>query len=168
MSKDDVKKTVTKAPLDPTQNMGQMMGDPHGIAGITGSNNVSTDDLNLRNDDPKAFQGMSSTRANRANDIASEDDLTDDTQGVRTQDPLFNTGVDNDLVEADDYQSPLAGPSVQGEQAFNGSMPAPESDDDTLENAHLMGQQLGEDEEHPQELDIARDLDEAEEYLRTH
>lgn len=40
------------------------------------------------------------------------------------------------------------------------------SGDDTLENAHIMGEQMNEDEENPKEIDIARDVDEAEEDLR--
>jgi hypothetical protein len=59
-------------------------------------------------------------------------------------------------------------PYVQGEQSVSGSTPLPGSDDDMLANAQAMGQQLGEDEEHPKELDIARDVDKAEEHLRTH
>lgn len=40
-------------------------------------------------------------------------------------------------------------------------------DDDTLKNAQIMGQQLKEDTEHPQEINIARDVDKAEEKVRT-
>lgn len=57
-------------------------------------------------------------------------------------------------------------PYEQGEQSVSGS--SPEADDDTLANAQAVGMQLGEDEEHPQELDIARDVDAAEQSLRDH
>lgn len=60
----------------------------------------------------------------------------------------------------------LKSPSVQGEEAVSGDDPDPESDDDTLSNAHAVGQQLGEDLEHPQEIDIARDIDNAEKAYR--
>lgn len=47
-------------------------------------------------------------------------------------------------------------------------MPDVESDDDLLQNAHDVGLQLDEDEEHPEEVDIGRDVDNAEEYEQTH
>lgn len=166
------KTSVARAPLNPRQNMGQVLGDLHGIMGITDNNRFSADDTtSLGSNDPKALRGMSLTRVSQSNDIATDEDLSlsvDDLMVIPVQISLSNTGQDNDFLDADDYQSPLASPSVQGEQSASGDMPDPESDDDTLENAHMMGQQLGEDEEHPQELDIARDIDEAEEYLRTH
>lgn len=52
------------------------------------------------------------------------------------------------------------------EETVGGSTPSPESDDDTLANAQAVGLQLGEDEEHPKEVDIARDIDAAEQSLR--
>jgi hypothetical protein len=45
-------------------------------------------------------------------------------------------------------------------------MPDPASYSITIINAKRMGMQLGEDEENPQELDIARDIDLAEEKIR--
>lgn len=55
-----------------------------------------------------------------------------------------------------------------GQQAGNASMPDPTADDDTLQNAHAVGSQADEDEEHPQELGVSRDIDKAQEYNRTH
>ena len=65
------------------------------------------------------------------------------------------------------YVSPIP-PSIAGETSISGDMPEPESDDDTLANVQFMGQQLNEDIQHPKELDIGRDLNDAEQYLRTH
>ena len=59
-------------------------------------------------------------------------------------------------------------PELAGEESVSGSEPAPDSDDDTLENEHQVGLKLDEDEEHPKELDIAGDIDRAEQYHRTH
>jgi len=56
---------------------------------------------------------------------------------------------------------------VEEEESISGSAPAPGSDDDTLTNAQQMGEQLDEDEEHPKEVNIARDVDKAEEHHRT-
>ena len=59
-------------------------------------------------------------------------------------------------------------PSVIGEQSVSGDMPDPESDDDTLENEHEVGLKLNEDEEHPKPLDLAGDMNKAEEYHKRH
>lgn len=59
-------------------------------------------------------------------------------------------------------------PSFQDGQSISGSMPDPESDDDTLENAKNAGFQLNEDSEHPEAVDAGRDIDDAEDYNRTH
>jgi len=53
-------------------------------------------------------------------------------------------------------------PEIVGEESVSGSEPDPESDDDLLANAQAVGEQLGEDPEHPEEIDIARDIDAAE------
>jgi hypothetical protein len=53
-------------------------------------------------------------------------------------------------------------PSIQGEESISGSEPSPDSDDDTLNNAQEVGEQLGETTENPESVDIARDVDEAE------
>lgn len=65
-----------------------------------------------------------------------------------------------------DKEPPVKPPYIEGEESISGSATEPEEDDDTLENAHEMGQQLDEDPEHPKEIDIARDIDKAEEEIR--
>ena len=62
----------------------------------------------------------------------------------------------------------IKSPQIQGEESISGSMPDLESDDDTLKSAHEMGIGLSENYEHPKELDIAKDIDKAEEHARTH
>lgn len=59
-------------------------------------------------------------------------------------------------------------PSEIGEQSVSGDEPDPDSDDDTLANAHHMGQQPDEDLEHPKPIDIADNVDAAEEHIRSH
>lgn len=59
-------------------------------------------------------------------------------------------------------------PENSDEQTISGSTPDPESDDDTLDNAHEVGEQQGENEEHPKEIDLGRDIDKSEERIRTH
>mgnify|MGYP001601634247 CR=1 FL=1 len=59
-------------------------------------------------------------------------------------------------------------PQREGEESISGTIAGLESDDDVLEAAHQMGIGLSEDYEHPKELDIAKDIDKAEEYKRTH
>lgn len=125
-------------------------------------------------------QTMSSTAAQAADDIASDgtsgapssnpadDQMTDDSSKTVQQNPQMpdedTASSDQPITQIDDATSP----AIQGEQAVSGDMPDVESDDDTLGNAHAVGTQLDEDLEHPQELDIARDMDAAEENIRTH
>lgn len=60
---------------------------------------------------------------------------------------------------------PTASPDEIDEQSISGSAPDPDSDDDTLQNAQMMGQQLEEDTENPEELDLARDINKAEKFV---
>ncbi len=59
-------------------------------------------------------------------------------------------------------------PQEEGEESMSGTMAGLESDDDVLAAAHEMGIGLSEDYEHPKELNIARDIEKAEEHKRTH
>lgn len=59
-------------------------------------------------------------------------------------------------------------PQESDEKSVSGSMPDLESDDDALKSAHEMGIGLSENYEHPKELNIAKDVNNAEEYKRTH
>ena len=72
-------------------------------------------------------------------------------------------------MQATDDKTPdeIAG-EESGETSISGSTPDPESDDDLLQDVHDVGEQLGEDEEHPKEIDIARDINKTEEYQQTH
>ncbi|HVZ67655.1 MAG TPA: hypothetical protein VG917_05350 [Patescibacteria group bacterium] len=72
--------------------------------------------------------------------------------------------VEKDLEEKKD---PTLSPERQDEQSISGSMPDPESDDDTLKNAQNVDEQYGESTEAPQEIDINRDVNEAEESIKT-
>lgn len=69
--------------------------------------------------------------------------------------------VDNELY---DTVEPV---EIKDEQGLIGSEPDPEdiNQDDWLDKAHKMGQQMEEDDEHPEEIDIARDIDKAEKYV---
>ncbi|HSW88332.1 MAG TPA: hypothetical protein VLG12_04165 [Candidatus Saccharimonadales bacterium] len=87
--------------------------------------------------------------------------ISDDTN---TPTPNTSDQKDQPTTQVKDATSP----AIQGEQSVSGDMPDVESDDDTLANAHAVGTQQDEDLEHPGELDIARDIDAAEENIRTH
>lgn len=52
------------------------------------------------------------------------------------------------------------------EESIIGDMPDLESDDDTLENAHDMGLYKNDDGEHPQELNLAAQVQSAEDNRR--
>lgn len=108
---------------------------------------------------------MSSERAAMNEAIGSEgDDDIDPELGTVVEIPFSMT--QQHTVNTSD--APNQHEYNQGEQSVSGSTPDPESDDDTLENAHNMGLQLNEDDEHPQPLNLAADIDKAEEYHRTH
>ena len=65
-------------------------------------------------------------------------------------------------------QHPFKSPQEEGEESISGTVAGLESDDDVLKAAHEMGIGLSEDYEHPKELDIAKDIEKAEKYKRTH
>ncbi len=70
------------------------------------------------------------------------------------------------LTDQDNY-SPLS-PNVRGSNSISGSTPDPESDDDVLQNAHEMGIAPNADLEHSTELNIEKDMNEADLYRQTH
>jgi len=151
---------------DPTANTNNMFNDPTGLTGIT-QNHTNID---VGAHDGSSLQTESQTRAATDNDVADDTDrykksVKPMTAQYAKQKPTQSLNSDENNNRQ--YVSPTP-PSVQGETSVSGDMPDPESDDDTLANAQYMGQQAGEDVEHPKELDLARDLDEAEEYIRTH
>ena len=71
-------------------------------------------------------------------------------------------------ISHDDEHKKVKSPQEFGEESVSGSMPDPESDDDMLENAWKMGLYTKDDEEHPQELNIAKEIEKAEKYKLTH
>lgn len=66
-----------------------------------------------------------------------------------------------------DNMSPLS-PNVRGGDSVSGSTADPESDDDVLQNAHEMGIAPKADLEHPTELNIEKDINDAEVYRKSH
>lgn len=151
---------------DPTANTNNMLNDTTGLTGMT-QNNTNTD---VGAHDGSSLETESATRARVDDDLA--DDKDTQRKPIKPMTAHYQREQATESLNSDEgnnrhYIVPTS-PSVQGETSVSGDMPDPESDDDTLANAQFMGQQANEDEEHPQELDIARDLDEAEEYIRTH
>lgn len=70
------------------------------------------------------------------------------------------------LTDQDNYSS--LSPNVRGSESISGSTPGPESDDDVLQNAHEMGIAPDADLEHPTELNIEKDMSDADLYRQTH
>jgi hypothetical protein len=147
MTNDDNDQKV-RTPLDPTNDARTFMGD---ISGLTG---VSVDE------DGSVMPTDYSKPLSRTMSKAAYDSAIATAEGKDNDDEVSTPGSQNlpEELQKDDY----------GEQSVSGDMPDPESDDDTLENSHKMGLRLDEDEEHPKELDIASDIDKAEEFHRTH
>lgn len=135
-------------------------------------------------------EGMSDIYRDAANDIASETSEKSvespapsqsavTQQGAQTVASDENATGNNDSDNVDGTNSdPLTenqgeiasqeSPAQAGEKSVSGSAPTPDSDDDTLANAQAVGTQTHEDPEHPEEIDIGRDVEEAEEYQKTH
>lgn len=130
-------------------------------------------------DDKRALTGQSDEREALNKELASEDEVAPSEEAdvdiedaalegktVNVQNAAGDDSPNSDRVNT--LTAPYQHPENLGEQAANASASDPTSDDDMLQNAHAAGMQMDEDEEHPQELDIARDIDKAEEDLRTH
>lgn len=62
----------------------------------------------------------------------------------------------------------IQSPDERGSDSVSGSTATPSSDDDILKNTHQMGIGINADLENPKELDLAKDIADAEEYRRTH
>lgn len=73
---------------------------------------------------------------------------------------------ENEQAFADEFGAVVPTPQNEGEQATSGHMPNPESDDDMLESSHQMGMRLDEDDENPQPLNLAREIEKAEQAHR--
>ncbi len=72
------------------------------------------------------------------------------------------------LLEEEKPKKGFTTPQIEGEESVSGSMPDPESDDDTLKNAHDMGLQRGENYDNSEPLDLSRDVDTNEKYQQNH
>ena len=129
--------------------------------------------------DKNTLKGMSHVKVAEAEDLATEKDTeSNDSEASPIDADVIPFTVNKQNASGDDSpaaddintsQAPFMHPSNEGQQSISGSEPDPTSDDDTLDAAHAVGSQLNEDDsmEHPQELDIARDINQAERDLRT-
>jgi hypothetical protein len=148
------------APLDPTLDPQDLMGEVAGRSGITQSHIPNQSRQKAFQTDQTATDptNMLSTRSGRVKKRVAEMDGNDE-DVLNDQDDLqirqFRTHGDETLDDA-------ASPQLLGEQSVSGDMADPESDDDMLENAHQMGLQMGADDDNPQELDMAGDVAAAE------
>lgn len=146
---DDKKKTL---PDDPTDHGDDFLADPTGLTGVTQSNDNP-------NDDATDEEKMSDETYEESKDLGSD-------FGERSENnlkPLTDTDNQIDIDGAG-----VNSPESVGEYDESGSAPDPASDDDVTQAAQDMGIGLDADPEHPQELNIAADIDKAEEYQRTH
>ena len=73
---------------------------------------------------------------------------------------------DKDHLREDKKHSEIEKIALTGEEAIDGDTADLESDDDMLENAHDMGLYKGDDGAHPQELNLAAEVQNAEDGRR--
>jgi len=140
-------------PVDPTAQLQAFRGDTYDLTGISA--------------DSKYQLSVVETEADAADD---SNVLGFDSARVRQKIKSLETrggNPDDELLEKLGHSGnhtlhAHAAPSVVGEQSVSGDMSDPESDDDTLLNSHQMGLRLDEDEENPQELNMAADIAAAE------
>lgn len=153
-----------KTPLDPSGDFAEMINDTLGLTGITTNNKKHTPPQVVSSSNVAT---ASNFRHDKNMEIAGgtiEESSTDKTQNIKKSE---EEGEDTSYLQNETLNSAYAD-YVKGEQAVSGSTPDPESDDETLINAKDMGLALNEDEEHPQELGLGRDVDKSEEYQKTH
>lgn len=102
------------------------------------------------------------------NNKNSSSPVLDSTNKVENSEDSSKNSAQSQDLNLDQNQDE---PYNEGESSVSGSAPYVTSDDDTLQNAHNVGMQLGDTDDgdgNREELDIARDIDKAEEDLRTH
>lgn len=147
---DDKKKI--DIPDDPTEHGDEFLADPTGLTGVTQSNQDIPDNAS---DAEKMSDETFEESLDKASDFGerSENNLK----------PLTDT---DDQIDIDGAGT--NSPESVGEYDESGSAPDPDSDDDVTEAAQDMGIGLDADPEHPKELNIADDIDKAEEYQHTH
>lgn len=163
-------------PLDPSSDAEEMMGDTSGLTGITRGG--PQDGFTTSDNDKRALANRSDYRKEQDANMASEEDhpekIATNTLGesektgvtVNAKDAAGDDSPHTDEINT--VRAPFQQPENLGQQAANASMPDPTSDDDTLQNAQAVGTQMDEDDEHPEELGMGRDIDKAQEYHRTH
>lgn len=78
----------------------------------------------------------------------------------------MNNNDDKDDIK---IPSPIAQADEEsGEASESGENADLESDDDVMKQAHQMGIGLNDTSEHPEELNIAKDINDAEDYQKDH
>ena len=95
------------------------------------------------------------------------DDVVAAKNDMETNNGIIDLSLDTDIKNL--AFAPALSPEEIDEQSALSSASDPESDlsdDDTLQLAQNMGMQMEEDSEHPEEVDLARDINKAEEFIR--
>lgn len=80
-------------------------------------------------------------------------------------DSIADDVIPDELIEestGNDTLNEATPPESRDQQSASGTTPDPESDDDVLLMSQQVGLRVDEDEENPQELDIAKQIEEAE------
>lgn len=118
----------------------------------------------------EVVEGMSTERAEVADDIASEPADVEPTAPEKPIEEPMEQSLPDHNTQTTPYttteEAPYNHPYNKGEQSVSGTTSDVEADDDTLANAQDAGFQPHETTENPQEIDAARDIDRAEENLR--
>lgn len=156
------KKIVKEGSSDPTRNAEDLAKDTLGMTGGKTHEGIEKSTISEKEYQKEAFKGMSSTRGDIDEELAEEPN--ERKENLNSKDDLIDSYEEPESPF--DEASPNNSPENEGEQESTTSDPG--IDDDTLNAARRAGFQNDETSETPEEIDAGRDIDNAEEYKRTH
>lgn len=108
--------------------------------------------------DPDDIPGGTNPNGSLRPDLEQADAEDLPTENIPEDANISHTPTSEDTIA-------LKSPAVQGTESVSGSDADPASGDDMLEEVHAVGEQNGEDLEHPKEIDLGRDINNAEQEI---
>jgi hypothetical protein len=162
------KKNPVARPLDPTTNAEGLMGEQSDRPGMT-DRSVNNRRLNTTGDTAMIREESESASDGSGMVSLRDPEVTARNWVIQNEEAAQNVesegGENLNLIgQMEDDDVP---PHTAGEQAVSGHMPHPESNADVLKVSQDVGLRLDEDEENPQELNIAADVAAAERRRRS-
>ena len=155
--------------LDYTDNFGGVINDGDNLTGISVDFTGKKTEADLGQPTTKEIiQGLSNERYQQIEGLANDPGEQEHPEKHTISKEASIHAIDNLEKDAtgNGTLNESVSPEMFGEQSVSGDMPDPASDDDTLKNAQYMGFALDAESDHPKPLDMASDIDKAEEEHR--